>query len=126
MPIDNAISALFSWNLLLFALGINVITWILRTITEFVYPPVVNALVYQKLFLPLSPALLGVVISIFAIHYAYPDNLSSFSGRAMFGLVAGSFASLAFQVVKGMFKEKIQAMKNQMNQTNGGNGNSQQ
>lgn len=54
------------------------------------------------------PPIFGAVIALFATKYAYPDGLTSVSGRLMFGSVAGTFSGLVYQVIKGMLKDKIQ------------------
>lgn len=106
---DNALNALLSWQFILFSLGIFAIVWTLRTVVEFAIPKVIGKTWWEKLFLPLFPLALGLVIAKFAVHYAYPDGLSTFSGRELFGLVAGMFSGLIYQVVKGMLKNKIQS-----------------
>ena len=106
---DTALNALLSWQFILFALGIFAIVWTLRTVVEFAVPKVIGKTWWEKLFLPILPLVLGIVIAKFATNYAYPDGLSSFSGRELFGLVAGMFSGLTYQVVKGMLKNKIQS-----------------
>jgi hypothetical protein len=106
---DNALNALLSWQFILFSLGIFAIVWTFRTIVEYIFPKVIGKDLWEKLVLPLLPLGLGLTIAKFAVHYAYPDGLTSFSGRELFGLVAGMFSGLIYQVVKGMLKNKIQS-----------------
>jgi|ERR1700722_12203895 len=106
---DNALNALLSWQFILFSLGIFAIIWTFRTVVEFAIPKVVGKTWWEKLVLPILPLVLGLVIAKFAVNYAYPDGLSSFAGRELFGLVAGMFSGLIYQVVKGMLKNKIQS-----------------
>jgi hypothetical protein len=124
MDFTSALSALFSYQFVLFALSMNIFTWILRTITEYIFPQIVNVRAYQKLFLPLASTILGAVVGMFAIKYAYPDGLNTRIDRVLFGLVAGNFGATIYQVAKGMLKDKMQQLK-QNSQSNQNDGNKQ-
>lgn len=104
----NALQSLFSWQFLLFSLGIFVPVWVIRTIVEYFYPNAVGSKLWEKLILPLMPIGVGAIISYFATSYPYPDNLVSVSARLMVGSVAGLLSGLIYQVVKGMLKNTIQ------------------
>src|SRR5271165_793647 len=106
---DNGIALLFSWQFILFALGVSVIMWFLRTILEYIFPNIDKNKFWSELCVPLLPPTIGAVISYFATKYAYPDGLASLSGRLLFGSVAGLLSGLVFQVAKGMLKDKIQS-----------------
>lgn len=108
----DAISSVFSWNLLLFALGVFVITWVVRTIVEYFVTSAVGAKLWEKLVLPLLPVVVGTAIGFFAKMYPYPDGLTTLVARLMFGGVGGMFSGLIFQVAKGMLKDRIQAFVN--------------
>src|SRR5258708_10975326 len=115
---DNSLSALFSWNFLLFSLGISALVWFIRTVLEYFYPKIDGNQLWEKLILPLMPLIFGGVIAIFAVKYPFPDGLTSFSARLMFGSVSGMLSGLLYQVIKGMLKEKIQGFINQSPQSN--------
>ena len=104
---DTGLSALFSWQFLLFSLGIAVLVWFIRTILEYYLPSLMSSKFYNDLVLPLSPTLLGGIVALFATKYAYPDGLSSTIGRLFFGLVAGTLSSTVYRVVKAMAKQRI-------------------
>ena len=106
---DTGLQALLSWQFILFSLGIFSIVWLFRTIVEYIAPKITQSGLWDKLILPVIPCFLGLVIAYLAKNYAYPDGISSFSGREMFGLVAGMFSGLTYQVVKGMLKNRIQS-----------------
>jgi len=114
----NALAALFSWQFLMFALGISVIVWIVRTITEYFWPKLDGNKLWEKLILPLYPIFLGALIAYFATGYPYPDGLISLSARIIFGSVAGMFSGLVYQVAKGMLKNTIQTYINSVVTTN--------
>lgn len=105
---DNGLALLFSWQFILFGLGVSVIMWFLRTILEYIYPTIDKIKFWSELCVPLLPPTIGGVMSYFATKYAYPDGITSLSGRILFGSVAGLLSGLIFQVAKGMLKDKIQ------------------
>jgi hypothetical protein len=105
---DNGLALLFSWQFILFGLGVSVVMWFLRTILEYIFPTIDKIKFWSELCVPLLPPIIGATISYFATKYAYPDGLSSLSGRILFGSVAGLLSGLIFQVAKGMLKDKIQ------------------
>lgn len=105
---DNGIASLLSWQFILFSLGIFVAVWVVRTVVEYIFSNADGNKLWEKLILPLMPVVTGAVVGYFAKGYAYPDGLSSVSGRLFFGSVAGMFSSLMYQVVKGLLKDKIQ------------------
>lgn len=106
---DNALNALFSWQFLLFALGIAGLIWLLRTVVEYFVANVSTNKLWNKLILPIAPPLFGAAVGFAAKMYPFPGGLTSLSARLMFGLVAGMFSGLSYQVVNGMLKERIQA-----------------
>ena len=109
---DNAVSAFFSWQFILFSLAVFAAVWTLRTVLEYFWPKLDGNNLWEKLILPISPVVFGTLIAYVSTKYAYPDGLSSLSGRLMFGSVAGMFSGLVYQVVKGMLKDKIQSVLN--------------
>lgn len=105
---NSAFNALFSWQFLLFSLSMFVVTWVIRTISEYFFS-VSSKMLWEKLLLPLMPIVLGVLVAGIAKKYPYPDGLNSLSARLMFGCVAGMLSGLVYQVVKGVLKSKIAA-----------------
>jgi hypothetical protein len=122
---DPGITALFSWQFILFGLGVSVIMWFIRTITEYAFPKLDNYKFWTELCLPLLPPSIGALIAYFATKYAYPDGLTSLSGRLLFGSVAGLLSGLIFQVAKGMLKDKIQNFVSSQQSSNQSNPASQ-
>lgn len=115
---DINLGALFSWQFLLFSLGMFAITWIIRTIIEYLKPTIVGAKMWEKLALPLMPILFGAIIALIARQYPFPDGLAvSVVGRLLFGVVSGLFSGTLYQVIKGLLKDKIQSFM-QNNTTN--------
>lgn len=106
---DNALTALFSWQFLLFSLGIFTAMWIIRTVVEYFIPKSVGSKLWEKLILPIAPPLMGGIIALFAVKYAYPDELTSVLARVFFGSVAGNFSGTVYQICKGMLKSKLES-----------------
>lgn len=117
---EDALTAIFSWQTVLFGLGIFVITFVIRTIVEYFIP---SSLVYtskwgklwNKLILVLMPVFIGAVIALIAQGYPYPDGLITLPARLIFGSVVGSFSGLLYQIVKGMLKAKLASEENTIN-----------
>jgi hypothetical protein len=112
---DSALNSLLSWQFILFSLGVFVATWVIRTIVEYFIPKAANNNFWESLCLPLFPVIFGTLMAYFATKYAYPDGLTSLSGRLLFGSVAGLFSSSIYKITKGMLKDKIQSLLNQNN-----------
>jgi hypothetical protein len=106
---DNALNALFSYQFVLFSLGIFAITWVIRSIVEYVAPKAVNNRFWESLCLPILPVVMGSIMAYMATKYAYPAGLTSLSGRLLFGSVSGMFSSSVYKIAKGMLKDKIQS-----------------
>lgn len=101
---DLAISMLFSWQFVLFCLGIAAITYICRTIVEYflgVYNKKDSKL-WTELFLPIGPPITGSIVAHLFKSYPYPQEINSIGGVIIFGLVAGLFSGLVYKIVKGL------------------------
>ena len=109
MDTTDALSALVSWQFILFALAVFVIVWFFRTIFEYFFPKLDNNTLWEKLILPLAPVIVGTLLAYFAKTYPYPANLTGLLPRLMIGGVGGMFSGLIYQVLKGLIKDKIQS-----------------
>jgi hypothetical protein len=114
--IENGLTALLSWNLWLFSLGIYVIIWLFRTIIEYVITNITKSNLWDKLILPISPPTIGALSAFFIKQYPYPDGIASTDARILFGLVAGFFSGTLYLVLKGMLKSRIQGFTQSNNQ----------
>lgn len=103
---DNALNALFSWNLLLFSLGIFSLVWVIRTVVEYYIDGVEHNKLWEKLIIPLMPVLIGALVALIAKKYPYPDGLTTVSARLMVGSVAGMLSGLVYQVITAFLKGK--------------------
>jgi hypothetical protein len=115
---DNGISALLSWQFLMFSIGVFTIVWIIRTIVEYIFPKADGSKFWEKLALPIMPPIVGIIAALIAKHYPYPDSITTVSGRIFFGMVTGILSGLAYQLVKGNLADKIRTILNTNNQPN--------
>src|SRR5258708_32417446 len=97
---DNSLSALFSWNFLLFSLGIAALVWFIRTVLEYFYPKIDGNQLWEKLIFPLMPLIFVAVIAIFAVKYPFPEGVRSFIARLLFVSVSGSLGWWLYHVIK--------------------------
>jgi len=106
----------FTWalNFILFCLGINAITYMLRIIVEYFISS--DNKLWNKMLLPLSPVIFGGLIAFFAKSYQYFDGNMGNTARIFFGFSAGMFSGLAYQVINGVFKNKVQELKTKLAQ----------
>jgi len=111
---DAGLEALLSWQFLLFCLGIAAITFVIRKIVEFAIldnpkmPGNRFSKVWRELLLPIGPVFTGAIVAVLASKYPYPSEITSISGRFLFGLVAGFLSGLVYRIISGMLKNKIQ------------------
>jgi uncharacterized protein involved in response to NO len=105
---NNALTALFSWQFLLFCLMVATIMYLIRVAVEYIFSKAVNSRLWNDLFLPILPPVIGAIIGYFASAYAYPEGLNSVSGRVAFGMVAGLLSSLVYRVMKAFLKSQLQ------------------
>lgn len=104
---SNILVILISWQFLLFSIGVFAIIFVFRTLLETSFPSLNTNRIWQKAVLPISPFIVGCIIALIAKNYAYPDNLSSELERFFFGLIAGMFSGISYQIVKGLLKKEI-------------------
>lgn len=102
---ENALQAFFSWQFILFALMIYGIVYGIRIVIEYYFKKFSLTHFYNEVFLPLSPMITGLVLALFATGYAYPAGLSSFSGREMFGFVAGLTSTTIYRVLNSILNK---------------------
>lgn len=104
----DSINTLLSWQFLLFCLSIYAIIFLIRTIVEYFCPRFTEGNLWNNLLLLIAPPIIGAVLGYYATQYAYPNQLTSLSGRVMFGASAGLFSSFIYRVLKAQLKSTIQ------------------
>lgn len=115
---DSVFEALFSWQFILFCLGVAAITFIFRKGVEFFVldSPKVKAdrtsKFWREFVLPVFPIIFGTLAAFFAKQYPYPADLNITSGRLAFGLVAGMLSSIIYKLIKGFLGNKLTDLVN--------------
>lgn len=105
---DTVFLAIFSWQFLIFCLGIAAITFVIRKLVEYFVlnnpsmPGNSSSKVWKELLLPIGPVVGGALFGLIATKYPYPTGISSISARVMFGLVAGLLSGLVYRIIKAM------------------------
>lgn len=115
---DAVFYALFSWQFLLFCLGIAAVTFVIRKLVEYFVldnsklPGNKASKLWRELLLPIGPVVGGALLGLVAAKYPYPEGIDSVSGRVIFGLVAGLLSGLVYRVLTGMLKKTAQSAAN--------------
>lgn len=114
----QVIEALFSLQFVLFCLGVSAIVEIFRRLVDFFIldNPNIKAnrtsKFWRSVVLPSAPVIIGLIITLFATEYPYPEMLTSKSSQLIFGLVGGGFSTLAYKAVRAFFKKFIRKQNN--------------
>lgn len=108
---DNALQALLSWQFLLFCVAVVSVTYVVRTVVDYVFGlfgrmPKESHL-WTELILPILPVILGSVGAFVAQQYPYPIEITSASGRFAFGLCAGLLSGLLWRWIKSAIGRRI-------------------
>lgn len=106
---ENALTALMSWQFIMFCLMLQALTFIVRKIVDYkmLTDPNKDYKFWNDLILPILPIILGCVIGFLAKRYPFPEHFSLPSTRIFFGLVAGLLSSMIYKVTWGMLKSKL-------------------
>jgi hypothetical protein len=118
---DSVFLAIFSWQFLLFCLGIAGVTFVIRKLVEYFVldnpkmPGNKASKLWRELLLPIGPVVGGALLGLVAAKYPYPEGINSISGRVIFGLVAGLLSGLVYRVMTGMLKKTTEAASNVVN-----------
>lgn len=118
---DAVFYAIFSWQFLLFCLGIAGVTFVIRKLVEYFVldnpklPGNKSSRLWRELLLPIGPVVGGALLGLVAVKYPYPEGIHSVSGRVIFGLVAGLLSGLVYRVISGMLKKTTRVAANVIN-----------
>jgi hypothetical protein len=129
---DAVFYAIFSWQFLLFCLGIAAVTFVIRKVVEYFVldnpkmPGSRTSKLWRELLLPIGPVCGGALLSLIAYKYPYPEGIHSVSGRVIFGLVAGLLSGLVYRVITGMLKKTTETAANVINVNSSTDNNSGQ
>lgn len=107
---DPILQMFFSWQFIIFCLGIAAIVFVIRSVAEYLIinylKSLKNLMLWKELILPILPVTSGGVTAWFLKSYPYPPDLSFNGGRIIFGIVAGFLSGLVYRVIKGILNNK--------------------
>jgi hypothetical protein len=114
VSMDPILSTLISWQLVFFSLGVAAGVFVIRKIVEYLMANhqffSKESKLWTELLLPILPIFLGASCAILFKMFPYPSGLVSWSGRFIFGLVAGFLSSTVYRVMNALLGEKIGAV----------------
>ncbi len=105
---EKAFEIFLSWQFIICALLIWVMVFVIRQISETIWPWMPDNLYWRKLFLPLGPLVTGLLFG-FVKSFPWPVALGadpSISARMAFGVIAGLFSGFAHAQVAAFIKAK--------------------
>jgi hypothetical protein len=114
---DTMLTALLSWQFLIYCLAIAAIIFVIRKVVEYVLdnPNIPtgklskSSRLWRELILPILPVIIGPLSTLLAKKYPYPEGLSTVSGRLAFGLVAGLLSGLVYRLVSAFLVPRFDA-----------------
>lgn len=107
---DPILSTLLSWQFVFFSLGIAASVFVIRKIVEYMMAnlPLLSkeSKLWTDLLLPILPVLLGAGSAVVFSMFPYPAGLATWSGRFIFGLVAGFLSSMLYRTINALLIQK--------------------
>ncbi len=109
---DNILNNLLTVQFIIFCLSLSAITFVIRKLVEFYVldnpkmPGSKTSKFWTSLFLPIAPIVNGALFGAYMTQFPYPDGITSFGSRVLFGLMAGLVSAHVYRVIKGLLKVK--------------------
>ena len=112
---DTILDTILSWQFIIFGVAVSAVMFVIRTIVEYIMSAckmaVKDSKLWNELFLPILPVIIGTVGAFFFKTYPYPDGLTTNGDRIIFGLVAGLLSTLIYRIGKALLIKKIEALE---------------
>lgn len=84
-----------------------VMTYVIRTLVQGIWPAVKTNHYWNELFLPLGPIANGALLGLMAKTFMWPDLFNkTMAGRMMFGAVCGLFSAFLYSRVRSWLASK--------------------
>ena len=96
----NIIDLILSFPFVLISLGISAIVFVFKTIGEEVFEDLLLSHWWNKVILPILPILVGAILGLSCKAYSFPEGVTGYSGRCLFGIVAGLASSSIYTILK--------------------------
>ena len=104
---DSILQMLLNWQFIIFALAIAALIFVIRQSAEYFLVKLKIKKIWNNLFLPILPVVIGGLLGFSLKRYPYPNGLTTVDGRIIFGLVAGLMSGLLYRVIKSLLFSKI-------------------
>jgi DMSO reductase anchor subunit len=104
----DILTVFLSWQFLIFCLAVFGVTFVIRTIVEYIIKQVVKtSSLWNDMVLPILPIVIGTIMGLFLKAFPYPEGLTNKDSRIIFGLVAGLLSTLLYRMIKTLIIKKI-------------------
>ena len=120
---DNILLSIFTWQMVLYSLGITGVVFVIRKIVDFIFhleitgteKPVWKLLfhIWDELLIQILPILVGTLGALLIKQFAYPTGIALIWSRLEFGVVAGLFSGFIYKLAKSFITSKFSALVNQ-------------
>lgn len=102
MPqLDKGFEIFANWQTIVFAMGIYLVTYVLRHFVESFWKNWKTNRIYTELWLHVSPIVIGALIAQFARKFPWPMPIAdSVSARMMYGGILGMFCGVVYGRVR--------------------------
>lgn len=104
----DILTVFLSWQFLIFCLAAFGITFVIRTIVEYIIKRIIKeSSLWNDMVLPILPIIVGTLMGYFMTTFSYPEGLGTKDSRIIFGLVAGLLSTLLYRMIKTLIVKKI-------------------
>jgi hypothetical protein len=104
---DEVFQTFFSAQTILLCLGVYVITFVCRRVTETVWPRVKFNRYWREIWVPIGPIFNGALLGLVLKTWVYPDAVgTSVGGRVLYGAVCGLFSAFLYNRIRAWLKSK--------------------
>ena len=102
MPqLDKGFEIFANWQSVLFAIGVYLLTYTMRTIVEFYWKSWKANKVYNELILHLFPIIIGGLVALVAKKFPWPMPIGDLaSARIFYGAILGMFCGVIYGRVR--------------------------
>lgn len=101
------LSDLLTLPTLIFCLMVWILVWLQRKGIGLLWKNSKENKLWNEMFMPMSPPLLGGLVAAFVKMYPFPEQFAgSLSGRVFFGAVCGLLSGYVYRIVKRMLAKK--------------------
>jgi hypothetical protein len=97
-------TSIFTWQFVIISLAIAGITYPVRLFAGFFAKTPRILQFWNDVALPTIPIIIGPTLTLAAVSFPFPNDLSIASSRMIWGVVAGMFSSVVYRLTKAAIK----------------------